>query len=141
LPHFLGGGQSERSAKNARLVDSSLHFSGRLNRVNNARFWASVAWARGGKDGICSAAVLLSLFHLRSGNFQHHITHADLRPIGVRIGGPLAGVAAWATIADWLLLWRDLAEWKRMVDDGKLGRATRKPSRALRALFCLRVDQ
>jgi hypothetical protein len=66
------------------------------------------------------------------------ITHADLRPIGVRIGEPLAGVAAWATIADWLLLWRDLAEWKRIIKDGKLGRATRKP---LRPSSALRVDQ
>ena len=36
-----------------------------------------------------------------------HITHEVLRPIGVRIGDlgeSLAGVAAWATIADWLCL-------------------------------------
>jgi hypothetical protein len=43
-----------------------------------------------------------------------HITHADLRPIGVRIGDSgesLAGVAAWATIADWLCLAYS-AEWE-----------------------------
>ena len=55
-------------------------------------------------DAVCSGVVVAVPLVLAT---SPHITHADLRPIGVRIGDlgeSLAGVAAWATIADWLCL-------------------------------------
>lgn len=102
----FGGRQSERSATNAWLVDSSLHFLEGL-RESIMHDSGLALHGPGGEVGDavlrCGVVVAGPLVLATATATSHHITSCRLRPIGVRKGESLAGVAAWNTLADWLL--------------------------------------